>query len=166
MRPARQRAELFVTNLTPKVSTNLLPITTKSPGRTPPDRQSLVLLVEVGGKRYILGRPGLGPAAPPEELISSQNHRKSYRALSAPHTPELGSPGSHRGLSATVVHAHNFLPILAGTKQTHLPGDATKANSKVKDSLDLHPTLPKLGCVSTGFQHCSSLSWSQHISPE
>lgn len=44
-----------------------------------------------------------------------------------------------------MVHSHTFLPIFAGAKQTHLPGDETKANSKVKDSLDLHLTLPKHG---------------------
>lgn len=87
LRPARQRAEPFVSNPTPKVSTILLPITAKSTGRTPPDRQeSLVKLVEVGGKRYVLGRQGLAPAAPPQELISSQNHRKSYGTLSVPHS--------------------------------------------------------------------------------
>lgn len=125
LRPARQRAELFVSNPTPKVLANLLPITAKSTGRTPPvfwlpppDRQEcLIPLVEVGGKRYIWGRPGLGPTAPPEELISSQNHRKSYRTLSAPHMSQLGRPGSPWGLSASVAHSHSFLPIFAGTKQ-------------------------------------------------
>lgn len=119
----RQRAEPFVSNPTPKLSTNLLPITAEITGRTPPDRQeSLVPLVEIGDRRSIwAGIEGLAPAAPPEELISSQNHRKSYRTLSSPHTLELGSPRPHRGLSAMVVYSHTFLPIFAEAKQTHLP---------------------------------------------
>lgn len=46
-----------------------------------------------------------------------------------------------------------FFPIFAKPKQTYLPGDTTKTNSRVKDGLVLHLTLPKLGCVLTGFLH-------------
>ena len=79
--------------------------------------------------------------------------RKSCTTLSAPHRPELLSSGSHRGLSAAVIRSHAFCPIFARAKQTYPPGDTTKTNSRVKDSLVLHLALPKLGCVITGFLH-------------
>lgn len=64
---ASHRAEPFVSDHKPKVSTNL-PIYYKNYDKILPDRQeSLVPLFEVGGKRYILGRQGLALAVPLEE---------------------------------------------------------------------------------------------------
>lgn len=57
--------------------------------KAPPDRQeSLVPLVKVEGKRYILGRQGRAcPSSSPRGIKFITESRKCYRTLSAPHTP-------------------------------------------------------------------------------